>query len=79
MQSPAFPLNEAPQSSPDNPKRLVCTVGSGPHHHGPGKCACRGPPAWYTTDSFRVAQVTSPQVVPHHKLSMQGIRGGRHH
>ena len=63
-QSPAFPLNKVSWSSPDNHKRLVYMVGSGPHHHGLGKCACRGPPAWYTTGGSRVAQVASHQQGP---------------
>ena len=29
MQSPAFPLDEVPHSSSDNPKRLVYMAGSG--------------------------------------------------
>ena len=72
-------LDEAPQSSPDNPKRLVYTVGSGPHHHSPCKCACRCPSVQYTTGSFRVAQVVSAPAVPHHKPLMQGVRGGGCH
>ena len=48
-------------------------AGSRPHHHGPGKCACRGPPAQYATGSSWVAQVTSPPAVPCHKLPTRGI------
>ena len=33
------PLGEAPQSSVDNPTRLVYMVDSGPHHRSPCRCA----------------------------------------
>ena len=53
-------------------------AGSGLHHCSPGKCACRGPPARYTTGGSWVAQVTSQPAVPHHKPPTRGIRGGGH-
>ena len=78
-QSRAFPLNKAPQSSPGNPKRLVYIAGSGLHHRGPCKCACRGWPAQYTIGSFLEAWAAGPPAVPHHRLPTQGIQDGGCH
>ena len=54
-------------------------AGSGLHHRGPGKCACRGWPAQYTTGFFLEARATHPPAVPHHKGYPQEGQQGFHH